>query len=859
VNLLEREKCLANLSTWLADVPRSGGSVVLVGAEAGLGKTSLLREFASRHPQTRLLWGACDALFTPRPLAPVLDIARDAGGSLWQAVQGKADRDEVFRAALDEFEQKPALVVFEDLHWADEATLDFVKYLARRVGRTRALAILTYRDDEVLPGHPLHFVLGDLPRASTHRLNLEPLSKEAVASLAREAGRPARDLHRITAGNPLFVTEVLASSDATVPRTIRDAVIGRTARLTPGSLRIAQAVSVVPAAAEAWLIEALLQPRPAEIDACLAIGMRRLDDGAISYRHELVRRAVEVSLAPMQRRQLHAAVLQALAGRPDVAPARLAHHAAGAEDAAAVLQYATAAAVQATSVGAHREAAAHYATALRAQVDLDPARRAELLERLAYEYYLTDQIDLSLDARRTALEQWSSLGDRLREGDTQRWLSRLSWFAGRRADAERYATQAVATLEPLPAGRELALAYSNQAQLEMLAFRVEAATQWATRAIDLASALGDDEVLCHALNNRGAASHFGGGGSGHDDLERSLHIALEHNFQEHAARAYTNLAATAVGCRDYRTGQRYLEEGIGYCEQHDLDSWRLYMLAWRGRMNFERGDWLEAGNDLESVVANPRTAVVARLPALITLAHLRLRRGDPDVETPLVEARQHAGVANEIQRTAPLTSVVAESAYLTGDLEVVLEELRAACAAAFAQTNPWLRGEMAIWLWRAGDLKEIPAGIAEPYALEMQGNWRDAAAAWDALGCPHEHACMLAWYGDEAAQRVALEHFDRSGAGPAAQLVRQKMRASGIRSVPRGSRKTTKQNQFNLTRREAQILELMRTGMRNSAIARRLFLSTRTVDHHVSSVLNKLGVATRAEAIALVVTEVAGG
>ena len=850
MELLEREDCLASLAEWYADARRTGGCVVLVGAEAGLGKTTLLREFARRLPKGRLLWGACDALFTPRPLAPVLDIARDAGGPLADAVRRKADRDEIFAATLDELEREPALVVFEDLHWADEATLDFVKYLGRRVGRTRALVVVTYRDDEVVPGHPLHSMLGDLPRVTTRRLELAPLSREAVAALARQAHRPVRDLYRITAGNPLFVTEVLAASDAAVPGTIREAVLARAARLTAGARRIAEVVSVVPAAAEGWLIEELLHPGSDDVDGCLAIGMRRAEDGAVSYRHELVRRAVEESLPPAKRRDLHARVVQALASRPDVPAARLAHHASGAEDPDAVVRYATEAAAQAASVGAHREAAAHYAAALRHGETLELRRRAELQERLAYEYYLTDRIAASLDARLAALQHWTALGDDLRRGDAQRWLSRLSWFMGQRADAERYSHDAIETLEVLPVGRELALAYSNQAQLDMLAYRAEPAAAWATRAIDLAEAMHDDEVLCHALNNRGAALRNGHDREGQDDLERSLRIALEHNFPEHAARAYTNLASACVSAHQYEEGRRYLGEGIRYCELHDLDSWRYYMLAWHARERFECGAWLEAGDATETVLA-ASTSLVTRLPALATLAHLRLRRGDPDVDSPLKEARTLAATAREIQRTAPLLAALAERAWLANDLASVVPDLLDGLALARQQSSRWITGEIAVWLWRADALPESAGPLAEPYALELDGRWREAASSWSQLGCPYEAAWVLAAYGDEPALREALAELDRLGAEPAAQFTRRRMRATGVRRVPRGARTTTRQNPFNLTRREAQVLELMATGLRNSAIARKLFLSTRTVDHHVSAVLNKLGVTTRSEAIAL--------
>jgi DNA-binding CsgD family transcriptional regulator len=849
VELLERDSCLADLSGWWADVAHAG-CVVLVAAEAGLGKTSLVREFAERQTGAQVLWGACDDLFTPMPLAPLADIARQAGGPLLEAVSNSSDRAALFAAALDAFEARPTLVVFEDLHWADEATLDFLKFLGRRIARTRAMLIATYRDDEVDAGHPLYLVLADLPRAHTHRLGLAPLTEAAVAQLASQFGRMPQDVHRITGGNPLFVTEVLSSDETQIPGTIREAVLARAARLSSGARRVAEAVAIVPSAAESWLIEAVVAPSAADIDGCLHLGMQRRPDGAIAYRHELVRRAFEASLPPAYRRDLHASVLRIL-GERDASPARLAHHAAGAEDGAAVLIHAQAAARQAAAVGAHREAAAHYAAALAQADAIAPAERADLHERLAYEYYLTGRIDLSLEARRAALEIWESADDALRRGDNLRWLSRLSWFAGRRADAEQYASDAIATLEDLPPGRELALAYSNRAQLDMLAHRSDEAVAWASRALELAECLGDLEVQVHALNNRGAAKLLNGNLEGEPDLVRSLNDALAADLHEHAARAFTNLSATAVAARRYADTETYLEQGMAYTERFDLDAWRLYMQAWRARARLERGEWLGAGDDAEAVVQNARSSAVTRLPALVVLGQLRARRGDPDAASPLLEARKLADQTQEIQRTAPLLDARAEAAHLSDALDSEIGALRAGFQQVETQQDAWLRGGLAIWLWRAGALAQWPDRCAEPYRLEAAGRWREAATFWEKLGCPYERACVLAWHGDEPAQRQALEIFQSLGAAPATQKLRRQMRANGIRGIPRGSRESTRTNEFGLTRREAEILELMRTGSRNAAIARQLFLSTRTVDHHVSSILAKLGAATRAEAIAI--------
>ena len=171
-----------------------------------------------------------------------------------------AARDAIFSAALDELEREKPLVVFEDMHWADEATLDLLKYLGRRIHRTHAMLAVTYRDDEVGPRHPLRYVIGDLPRASTRRMVLAPLSESAVAQLAARAERPSMGCIGITGGNPLFVTEVLAAAVDTVPATVRDAALARAARLSPAAREIAELVCVVPGKTEPWLLEQAIRP-----------------------------------------------------------------------------------------------------------------------------------------------------------------------------------------------------------------------------------------------------------------------------------------------------------------------------------------------------------------------------------------------------------------------------------------------------------------------------------------------------------------------------------------------------------------------------------------------------------------------
>ena len=851
MELLERKKCLAELGDWLRRAIEGAGCIVLLGAEAGIGKTALLQEFAKAQSAARVLWGGCDALFAPRPLGPLYDIARQTQGELLAALNGNANREGIFAAALNELERTQTLVVFEDMHWADEATLDLLKYLGRRIQRARAMLAVSYRDDELGPRHPLRFVIGDLPRATTHRMSLSPLSEQAVAQLALEAGQPSADLYRITGGNPFFVTEVLAALADSVPVSVRDAVLARAMRLTPQAREIVELACVVPGRTESWLLEQAVQVDEAAMEGCMSIGMVRSDDGALAFRHELARRAFEDSLSQSRRQHLHARVFAALSARSEISAARLAHHAAGARNAAAVLQFAPLAAMQAASVGSHREAVSQYHIALLYAQGIAPDERARLHEGLSYECYLTGTHERAIEARLAALNIWRALGARMREGNCLQWLSRLSWFAGRRDDANRYGAEAVSTLELLPPSPELARAYSNCAQLEMELHELESAMNWAQRALALAEPRGENEIVCDALSTLGTIRLIGGDSSGWADLERALRIAMECDLQEQVASAYTDLSAMSVSCRQYEKASRWLAEGLAYCEKRDLHGLRRYMLAYRARKNFEQADWAAASEDAEAVLRDPLATPITRIPALRTLGHIRIRRGDPQAEAALGEAWALGGAIQELQRVGTLAAIRAEAAWLAGDREGVMRAVEPAYALVCQRRDPRMKGELASWLWRVGALEQQPAEIANPYAQEISGDWRAAASAWKELGCPYEYACLLAWHGIEKEQREALEILERLGAAPAAQVLRRRMRAEGVRAVPRGLRTSTRSNRLGLTRREAEILSLVSQGMRNSVIAKRLFVSTRTVDRHVSAILSKLGVQSRGEAAAL--------
>ncbi|MFN8196016.1 MAG: AAA family ATPase [Nocardioidaceae bacterium] len=861
MTLLERDEQLRACAGYLADAARGHGRLVFVAGEAGVGKTSFVTRFAADAAgSARAAVGGCDGSATPPPLGPLTEMLPALPDGIWPDGASRPEVSARLLEVLREPAAAPYLLVVEDAHWADEATLNLLRHLARRIHDCHALVLVTFRPEDAATGRGLRILLGDTATATgTRRIDLSPLSADAVGRLVAEhlhehpaAGDTAadpRELHRVTGGNAFFVTEALSAGTATVPATVRDAVLARVARLDDAAQRALEVVALAGAHAETDLLVDLLALGLTAIDEPLARGLLREVDGSVVFRHELARLAVAEEIPAGRALHLHRRLLAALRAR-GADPARLAHHADQASDADAVVEIAPVAATRAAALGAHQEAVRQYRRALRFADRLDEADRAELFWSLGYECYLTVRIDEAIEWTRRALEIWEAAGEPVRVGDAWRCLSRLSWFAGQRADAEAQAVEAVQLLEGSETV-EQALAFSNQAQLRMLASDLAGTQEWGRRTLELVDRLPEgtkrDEVRVHALNNLGTMEITAGDlDVGRSLLEESLAGARSEGLHEHAARAYCNLASSAVVQRRQDEARRWLEEGIDYCIDRDLDSWTFYLEGARARPLLDQGRVAEARAQARSVLQRGDASAITVIEPVLVLAHLHARSGDPQATELLGRAADLATDMAEVQRVAPTVLARGEAAWIAGDLDAAAGLALAAWPTAESADCPWNRGMVATWL--PADVPVDLGSLAPPYAAERAGDWDRAAGLWDALGSPFERGLALARGLTHEGLGEAVRVFERLGSDAAASRARSLLRERGWQA-PRTRRTAARPD--GLTAREVEVLGLLHEGLSDASIAERLVISRRTAEHHVASILGKLGASSRRQLVGM--------
>lgn len=844
--ILEREEQLASLNQLLDDVPASGGRAILVRGEAGIGKSTLVGLFLDdSRERAHTLLGACDDLITPQPFGPIWDIARQDPSLAEPLAAG--DRRAIMESILDLLSRslRPTVLVLEDCQWADEATLDLIKFLGRRIGRTNGLLILTYRDIEVDADHPLRQVIGDLPLANLVRMPLSHLSGEAVASLIEDDAFDADDIIALTGGNPLFVTEVLASGTITVPSSIRDSVLTRASKLSPGARRVLDLVSVVPGEAEASLVGTILKPTGDQLAEGVHQGLLRVGDATVSFTHDLQRRAVESALSASESCSLNQQVLNTLGDSAD--PSRLVHYANEAGDVDAIVEYAPLAGRAAIAIESTREAVSHFRT-LEPYLDRieAPDQAGILSDWGAQEYRLDNPRSVELFDQAIAL--YRVVEDEHGLARTLTMASRVNRTYGNFAAAVAYGTEAVSILEPYGPSLDLVGALSHRAFLEFVyTDDTDAILSLVDQAVSAAKEVGDDRAMVFALNTKAHLMYSRGDNGGMALMEESLRSAERAGDRSGEVRALGNMAGMYGDVRDMTRAVDFAQRALSTAVRYEIRYMEVVYLAMQAEFLLWRGDWATAEDSATAALgSNPDTELVAWR----VLGSIQSRRGRNEARTAILHMWSLVQADDGPTVIDPAAAAIAEYLWLSGDDEPELvARLSEILARGITIGTPWPSGAFAFWMWKLGLLEFAPEGTADFYGWIIAGDYVRAAAFWHDKGIPYEEGLAL-MHGDDNEQIEAIRIFEQLGATATANKVRHALGERGV-TVPRGKAQSTRQHAAGLTARQAEILDLLAEGLTNAQIADRLFVSLRTVENHVSAVLMKLDVPSREAAVAV--------
>lgn len=826
------------------------GRIVLIRGDAGIGKTALLKAFVQQcPPEVAVLWGACDGVSTPEPYGAFDDMADAIGPDFRRLLDGGASRPELGRWLLKWLAGGPVrILVIEDVQWADQATLDLLAFLARRIEGLPAFLLVTHRDGEGDAASVERILGGVASLPVLRQLPLQPLSRLGVERIASGTGLDASELHRITAGNPFYVHEVVDSGLAHLPLSVRDAVRARVARLDERGRRALQVAAILGVRAEPWLLAAVAGEDILGIDECVRVGLLIKADG-IAFPHELTRMVVLEDVPVIHGIALHRRALAALEQGGFGDDARLAYHAEGAADGEAVMRHAPAAGRSALAKGAHREAIEQFERALRFAGNLDDGARADLLEPLSRAFHLTSQRVAAYETAAKATALRKKMGKDLATASSSSFLAEVAWCAGRTSEAWRAARQAIALADAVDGDHERALAYAALGRLEMLEGQNREGRSDSERGLALGRQAGDAEATAIAVGTVGSIKLDVGDETGWADLDESARIARESHLPHLVDRALHNLGVAAFDLRRYELARDYFLQMLEHSERSQVDLCSLDSPV--AEIDFALGDWDAALTRAQAAIDTPSTSVANRSLALMVVARIGARRGDAHLLRSLEELR---ALCAGLEVTSPplereLLAAEAEAAWIDGELASLSSRLRAAYDEACREGRRAAVGELGIWLWRAGELGELDDQAEPAFRLQAAGQPREAAAEWLRFGNAYEAALSLAGSSDPADLDRAHAELTRLGAAAVAHKVAIRLRDLG-RPVPRGPRPSTKSNPHGLTEREWEIARLLAVGLSNAEIADQLVVSPKTVGHHVSAVLAKLAVRRRAEVAA---------
>ncbi|MDH3498915.1 MAG: AAA family ATPase [Acidimicrobiia bacterium] len=851
MELLDRAGELRELETALANARGGQGGAIFVTGEAGIGKTRLITAFLDRAGKVRPLFGLCDDLLAPRAFGPFREIARTSG-ELPSAVATEPERDHLLAALVDAMDSKmhPAILVIEDAQWADEASLDVIRYLSRRMTQLAALLIVSFRDDALEAHHPLIEMAAGTANRAVVRLRLGGLSEASVAELAAGTGYDPADLLAMSGGNPFYLGEVLAAAPNELPQTIRDTVAARAARLSDAGRSALEVLAVVPNGASPTLARALFNGDTAVIEEAEASGLLDTTHGRLRFRHELGRRAIDSSLSFARRMACNRIVLDALEAT-GADPATLVHFAVGAGEGERAAAFARAAIPEADRVASHREVWTLCRIALEHTATRPPLESAEL-HLIACR--AGNAINSHMQAKQHADHALSLI--RSAEGAAPQQLAEAllsaaltSHVLGRNDDARRELREAVDILRPLPVSETLGRCYAALGGNAMVIGSNVEAIAWANLAIEMGEKHGWFDPQVRGLGVRGVAKISLADESGFEDLDRACDLGATHGPVDRLLVSIYNTAVCHIRLGKPRDAEPYLEESERIAREHGFDNKLYHTRVQQALMLTLRGQFDEAEHILDELIApTDRDPGAIVSTAYAVLGRILSRRGDPRATDMVERGWRIACDSGEHQKIAIAGISKLEHAWLEGDTATLRELSHELTSLAEDIGHLWLRAEVMRHLARLGDDVKPFDGCPPGYALGMRGDWSAAARAWDQAGQPYEQALELVESPEKAVAFEGLRILDRLGAARTADVVRQRLRGLGLQGVPRGPRQDTVAA-GGLTSRQIDVVGLIAEGLTNAEIADRLFVSRRTVDNHVSAILTRLGVESRHDAV----------